>query len=129
MSCPSIVLDMITPIINGEQYKLQSSSLCNFLNLPVASSLLSPNSHLKTFSSIFHKMREILRQPKRDGLGSYLVALVTHIISISIHCITGWIIMKSCTRACNCFHFVQPFIFKSHQGLPPHIFIKILHWH
>jgi hypothetical protein len=34
MSCPSIVLDMITPIINGQQYKLQTSSLCNsFIHL------------------------------------------------------------------------------------------------
>jgi uncharacterized membrane protein len=40
--CPAH-LDLICLMIFGEQFKLWSSSLCNFLHSPVTSSLLGPN--------------------------------------------------------------------------------------
>jgi hypothetical protein len=40
--CPAHLLHLIT-MISGEEYKLCSSSLCSFLQLPVTSSLLGPN--------------------------------------------------------------------------------------
>ena len=48
-----ILLDFITRIILGEQYKSFSSSLCSLLHSPVTSSLLGPNILLNTmFSNI-----------------------------------------------------------------------------
>jgi hypothetical protein len=38
-------------LIFGEQYKLQSSSICNHLHSPVTSSLLGPNILTKTLFS------------------------------------------------------------------------------
>jgi len=54
-TCPAhiILLEFITRIMLGEEYRLFISSLCNFLYCPVTSSLLGPNILLNTlFSNI-----------------------------------------------------------------------------
>ena len=52
-TCPThlILLDFITQITFGEQYRSLSSSLCSFLHSPVTSSLLGPNILLNTLFS------------------------------------------------------------------------------
>ena len=46
-----ILLDLITRIIFGEEYRALSSSLCSFLHSPVSSSLLEPNILLSNLLS------------------------------------------------------------------------------
>ena len=46
-----ILLDLITRIKFGEQYRSLSSSLCSFLHSPVTSSLLDPNILSTLFSN------------------------------------------------------------------------------
>ena len=48
---PLIIIDLITQIIFGEEYRSVSFSLCSFLHSSVTSSLLGPNSLLTTIFS------------------------------------------------------------------------------
>jgi hypothetical protein len=52
-TCPAhtILLDLITRIIFGDDYRSLRSSLCSLLHSPVASSLLGPNILLSTLFS------------------------------------------------------------------------------
>src|SRR5215475_7947913 len=51
--CPAhlILLDLTTCMILGKEYRPFSSSLCNFLNSPVTTSLLDPNTLLNSLFS------------------------------------------------------------------------------
>jgi len=52
-TCPThlILLDLITRIISGKEYRSLSSSWCSFFHSPVISSLLGPNILLSTLFS------------------------------------------------------------------------------
>ena len=55
-----LLLDLITSIIHGKQYRSLSSSLCSFLHYPVTSSLLGPNIFLCTLFSNTRRLRSFV---------------------------------------------------------------------
>jgi len=57
-TCPAhqIFINLITQIIFGNKYKSLSSSLCSFLQSPVTSSLLGPNTCYSTLFSNTHAL-------------------------------------------------------------------------
>jgi hypothetical protein len=57
-----ILLDLITRIIYGEQYRSLCYTLCSFLHSPVTSTLLDPNIHLNTILSNTCSLPSILPQ-------------------------------------------------------------------
>ena len=60
-TCPAhLILDLITRIIFGEQYRSLSFPLCSFLHTPVTSSLLGPNILLNTLFSNTLSLRSSL---------------------------------------------------------------------
>jgi len=61
-TCPAhlVLLDLITQIISGEQYRSLSSSLCSFLHPPVTSSFFGPSILLSTLFSKTLSLRSSL---------------------------------------------------------------------
>jgi hypothetical protein len=65
-----ILLDSITQMIFGDQYKSVSSSLCTFLHSPVLSCLLDPNIFLSTLFSNTTRLRFFINdsQPQQQNV-------------------------------------------------------------
>jgi hypothetical protein len=72
MPCPSILCDLITRTIFGEECKSWSCSLCYFLHSPVISSLLGPNSFLITIFSNTLSVRFSISMRDQVRLTTYL---------------------------------------------------------
>jgi hypothetical protein len=79
-TCPAylILLALITLTILGEEYKPCISSLCNFLQPPVTSSLLGPNILLSTGTvhKLFIDFKETYDLVRREVLYNILIEFV-----------------------------------------------------
>jgi hypothetical protein len=85
-TCPSnlTVLDFITRMTFGEQYRSLSSSLCSLHRSPVSSSLLDPNILLNTLFSNILNLRSSLNNSEQVSrphkTTDKIIVLYTHIL-------------------------------------------------